>query len=100
MWMAAVATRILLAHVGDGGVRMGRLDLERCNQRILRLNGDLVRTVAVPGADHVMQAHRHTLLDLVPPAASTQRSGLSTFSTGLRRNRCTSGMPDPSSGRR
>src|SRR5690606_30973016 len=41
--VAPVAAGVLLAHVGDRGVRMRRLDLERGDQRVLGLDRLLVR---------------------------------------------------------
>src|SRR5215217_4645830 len=68
MRMASVAAGVLLAHVGDGGVGMRRLDLERGDERVLGLDRDLVRLVAGPDPDHVPQGHGRVLLLIRPTA--------------------------------
>jgi hypothetical protein len=57
MRMALVAAGVLLAHVGDGGVWMRRLDLERSNECIFGFDRNLIRPVADPDPDHVLQGH-------------------------------------------
>src|SRR3954447_6492454 len=55
--MASVTAGVLLAHVGDGGVGVRRLDLERGDQGVLGLDRHLVRLVADLDPDRVPQGH-------------------------------------------
>jgi hypothetical protein len=43
--MASIATDVSLAHVGDGGFSVRRLDRERANERVLGFDRDLIRPV-------------------------------------------------------
>src|SRR3954454_6417518 len=62
MRVASVAAGVLLAHVGDGGAGMRRLDLERGDERVLGLDRHLVRLVADLDPDRVPQGHSRSLL--------------------------------------
>lgn len=52
--MARIATAVLPAHIGDGGVGALGLHLERGNQRVLRIDGDAVGFALGHEADSVM----------------------------------------------
>src|SRR3954453_3770581 len=62
MRVAAVSAGVLLAHVGDGGLGMRRLDLERGNEGVLGLDRHLVRLAPDPDPDHVLHGHGRSLL--------------------------------------
>jgi hypothetical protein len=51
MWMASIAARVSLTHVGDGGFGVRRLDPEGCNERVLGFYRDLMRLVPNPDPD-------------------------------------------------
>jgi hypothetical protein len=62
MRMASIAAGVSLTHVGDGGLRVRRLDLERSNERVLGFDRHLTRFVPDLDADRIPQGH-----DLQPP---------------------------------
>jgi hypothetical protein len=62
MRVASVAAGVLLAHVGDGGVGMRRLDLERGGEGVLGLDRHLVRLAPDPDPDRVLHGHGSLLL--------------------------------------
>ena len=57
MRVASVAAGVLLAHVGDGGLGIRRLDLERGDEGVLQLDHHLVRLVHDPDPDRVLHGH-------------------------------------------
>src|SRR4051812_45588173 len=61
MRVAPVAAGVLLAHVGDGGLGMRRLDLERGDEGVLGLDRHLVRLVHDPDPDRVLHGHGRSL---------------------------------------
>jgi hypothetical protein len=53
VWMASIAAGVSLTHIGDGGLRVRRLDLERSNERVLCLDRHLIRPVADLDPDRI-----------------------------------------------
>lgn len=53
--MAGVAAAVHPPHINDGGVGMFRLDLQRRDERILRVDHDAVRFALGPEADGEMR---------------------------------------------
>jgi hypothetical protein len=51
MRMASIASSISLAHVGDYGFRVHRLDLQGRNERVFGFDRDLIRLVPDPDPD-------------------------------------------------
>src|SRR5690349_10167475 len=74
MRVAPVAAGVLLAHVGDGGLGMRRLDLERGGEGVLGLDRHLVRLAPDPDPDRVLHRHGCSLL-LRPDARSRVNVG-------------------------
>src|SRR3954453_2365312 len=70
MRVASVAAGVLLAHVGDGGVGMRRLDLEPGDEGVLGLDRHLVRLAPDPDPDRVLHGHGCSLLLLRSDAPS------------------------------
>ena len=50
---ALIAAGVLLAHVGDGGFGVRRLDLERSNERVLGFDRHLIRLVPDLDSDRI-----------------------------------------------
>src|SRR5918993_4497701 len=57
MRMAPIAAGVLLAHVGDGGLGVRRLDLERGDQRVLGLDRHLIRLAPDLDSNSIPDAH-------------------------------------------
>src|SRR5918994_7137000 len=82
MRMASIAAGVSLAHVGDGGLRVHRLDLERGYERVLGFDRHLIRGVPDLDADRIPQGHVCSLRDptasglsaWVPPPGSNRNS--------------------------
>ena len=55
--MAAIATYVAFAHIGDRRRRALALDLQGGDESVFGFDRDARRTVADPRADHVAQAH-------------------------------------------
>src|SRR5690349_21116637 len=62
MRVAPVAAGVLLAHVGDGGLGMRGLDLERGGEGVPGLDRHLVRLAPDPDPDRVLHGHGCSLL--------------------------------------
>jgi len=54
--MTRVAAPVLVTHVGDGGLWALHLDLERRNQRVLRVDGDVTGPAIKLEADRELHA--------------------------------------------
>src|SRR5215208_4535164 len=61
--MAPIAAGVLLAHVGDGGLGVSALDLECGDQRVLGLDGDLIRLAPDLDPNSIPDAHASGLPD-------------------------------------
>jgi hypothetical protein len=51
--VASITSGVLLAHVGDRGVRVCRLDLERSDQRVVGFDRHLIRLLAGLDPDRI-----------------------------------------------
>jgi hypothetical protein len=71
MRVAPIAAGVSLAHIGDHGFGVRRLDLERSNERVLGFNRHLIRPVADLDPDRILLVRPRSAADVYLPITST-----------------------------